>query len=167
MTVNKIVSLLGLKPLVPEGGYFVETYRSGEGTGPTSLPRRYRGRRCFGTAIYYLATPDSFSAMHNVSSDEVYHFYLGDPVEMLLLLPGGGGRRVVIGPRLEKGQRPQIVIPRGAWQGVRLRPGGKYALLGTTVCPGFEYADFTLGRRKELIERYPGFRRQIIALTRE
>jgi predicted cupin superfamily sugar epimerase len=113
-----------------------------------------------------MVTPDSFSALHRVRSDEVFHFYMGDAVEMLHLLPGGSGGVVTLGTNLAAGERPQIVVPAGVWQGARLRDGGAWALLGTTVSPGFEFEDYEHGERAALIERYPSWRAQIEALTR-
>jgi uncharacterized protein len=135
-TVEALRALLGLVPHPIEGGFFTETYRSADLLPGDTLPARYRGPRAAATAIYYLLTPETFSAMHRLGSDEIFHFYLGDPVEMLQLAPDGSHRVVVIGPDLEAGQRPQVVVPRGVWQGARLRPGGRLALLGTTVAPG-------------------------------
>ena len=104
--------------------------------------------------------------MHRLASDEVFHIYLGDPVEMLQLFPNGSGNVVTLGQDLEKGMRPQVVVPRGVWQGSRLVPGGRFALLGTTVAPGFEFADYEQGRRDDLLEAYPAFREIILALAR-
>jgi uncharacterized protein len=118
------------------------------------------------TAIYYLLTPETFSALHRLRSDEVFHFYLGDPVEMLQLLPGGEGRLHVLGTDLAAGMRPQVVVPRDVWQGARLLPGGSLALLGTTVAPGFDPADCESGKRDALVAAYPDFRERIVALTR-
>ncbi len=112
-----------------------------------ALPSRYGGARAAGTAIYYLLTPDTFSAMHRLASDEIFHFYLGDPVEMLHLHPDGTHQVLVIGPDLEAGQRPQVIVPRHTWQGARLIPGGRYALLGTTVAPAFDYTDYETAPR--------------------
>ena len=162
-----IIKLLGLKPLQPEGGFFRETYRSRESMPARTLPARYRGKRAQGTAIYFLLTPDTFSAIHRVRSDEVYHFYAGDPVELLVLPPGKRGSVRVLGIDLAKRQRPQLVVPRGAWQGARLVKGGRWALLGTTVAPGFDYADFELGRRAALMRSYPAHAKLITVLTRE
>jgi predicted cupin superfamily sugar epimerase len=80
--------------------------------------------------------------MHRLRSDEVFHFYLGDEVEMLQLWPDGTGRRVGLGSDLAAGMLPQTVVPQGVWQGSRLVRGGRFALLGCTVSPGFDYADF-------------------------
>ena len=159
------MSMLNLSPHV-EGGYFCETYRSNEEIPSSNLPGRYNGERCFGTAIYYMLTADSFSAMHKLRTDEVFHFYLGDPVEMLILNPDGTGRVLLLGPDILNGMQPQVVVPRDTWQGLRLLSGGNYALLGTTVAPGFEFADFITGERDELIGQYPDFRDYITSLTR-
>ena len=166
LTVDQIKSLLGLKPHPEEGGFFVETYRAGERIPAEALGGRYRGARSVGTAIYYLLTPETFSAIHRLASDEIFHFYLGDPVEMLHLFADGSGRVVVLGPDLEKGMRPQVIVPRGVWQGSRLVAAGRFALLGTTVAPGFDFADYEHGRRAELLRAYPQFREVIVALTR-
>jgi len=147
ITVEQVKSVLNLQPHPAEGGYFVETYRSAEVIPRAALPDRYGGGRCYGTAIYYLLTPDTISALHRLQSDEVFHFYLGDPVEMLQLWPDGTGRIILLGTDLAGGMQPQAVVPRGVWQGARLRPGGAFALLGTTMAPGFEYADYEAGRK--------------------
>jgi len=168
LTADQIVELLGLVPLPHEGGLFRQTYRAAEEVAAAPLPPRYGGPRRFATAIYYLLSddPDSFSALHRLKTDEVYHFYLGDPVEMLLLHPDRTGERVVLGQELAAGQQVQFVVPAGAWQGSRLRPGGHYALLGTTMAPGYEQQDFELGRREELLGAYPDLAELIRALTR-
>lgn len=144
MTADKIVELLGLKPLPVEGGLFTRTYRSDENLQPAGLPRRYKSSRPTSTAIYYLLTadPDSFSALHKLRSDEVYHFYLGDPVELLLLNPTGELQRIILGQDLLSGQQVQHVVPHNVWQASRLLAGGNYALLGTTMAPGYEAADY-------------------------
>jgi predicted cupin superfamily sugar epimerase len=160
-----LISLLGLRPHPREGGHFVETYRSDERVAAQALPPRYAGGRALGTAIYYLLTPATRSPMHRLASDEIFHFYLGDAVEMLLLRPDGSGGVAVLGPDLDAGMRPQVIVPRGVWQGARLRPGGGVALLGTTVAPGFEYADYEAGERAGLLARYPAHARMIEALT--
>ena len=165
ITADQLIALLDLKPH-PEGGYYKETYRSSETISEEALPSRYKGRRCFGTAIYYLLTAQTFSAMHRVRSDEIFHFYSGDPVEMLQLWPDGSGRVAILGSDVLNGMQPQVVVDRGVWQGARLLKGGKFALLGTTVSPGFEFADYESGRRKELVKSYPQFRELVIALTK-
>jgi predicted cupin superfamily sugar epimerase len=162
-TAQQLIEYLGLQPHPKEGGYFRETYRSADRL--SVLPGRYPSERCAGTAIYYLLTPTTFSALHLLQSDEIFHFYLGDPVRMLQLHPDGRGEEVVLGSDVLAGQRPQVVVPRGVWQGSFLEPGGEFALLGCTVAPGFEYADYVHGKREELIAHYPESERQIKRLT--
>ena len=167
LTPQGIIDHLGLTPLAPEGGYYRETYRSGESLPGSALPRRYQGDRNMGAAIYYMLTPDSFSALHRLATDEVYHFYLGDPVEMLQLLPDGSTNTVGLGHNILENKVVQLIVPRGVWQGARLVPGGRFALLGTTTAPGFAPADYEHGDRDALISDYPEAREMITALTRQ
>jgi predicted cupin superfamily sugar epimerase len=164
-SAKEIQELLKLQPLPVEGGYFAETYRSQLTLSQRSLPSGYSGERALSTAIYYMVTPDTFSAMHRLKGDEVYHFYLGDPAEMLILKPDGTSKTLLMGQDIVSGMRLQHVVPGGAWQGSRLVPGGKFALLGTTMAPGFDPADFELGSRGELTARYPAYAELIAALT--
>jgi predicted cupin superfamily sugar epimerase len=156
-----------MRPLPGEGGYFAETYRSAHKIPPGSLPGGYCGPRTFATAIYYLLTPETFSALHRLPGDEVYHFYLGDPVEMLQLKPDRTAERIVLGPDIGNGMRLQTVVSGGVWQGSRLLPGGRWALLGTTMSPGFEVEDYTSGVREALLDSYPAYLELICGLTRE
>jgi hypothetical protein len=110
--------------------------------------------------------PIEGGAMHRLASDEVFHFCLGDPVEMLQLGPDGSHRVVAIGTDLAAGERPQVVVPRGVWPGARLRAGGRFALLGTTVAPGFGYADYETAARATLLHTHPAAAPLIAALTR-
>lgn len=165
MTADELIRLLDLQPHPEEGGWFRETWRSTGMIPAAALPAAYCGERNHHTAIYYLLTPDSMSEMHLLPTDEVFHFYLGDPVEQLILRPGGG-ELVTLGQGLDAGQRVQQVVPGGCWQGAILRPGGRFALLGCTVAPGFDYADYTRGNEDELCEQWPGFAAQIGARVR-
>ena len=165
MDAHNIIAALGLQPH-PEGGYFVETYRAEEQVAAGALGDRYSGTRPVSTAIYYLLTPDTFSEMHRLKSDEIFHFYAGDPVEMLRLWPDGAGDTVTIGADIAAGMHPQVVVPQGVWQGSRLAPGGSFALLGCTVSPGFDYADYESGKRDELLYLYPDRENMIKALSR-
>lgn len=167
VTADKIIELLKLKPHPTEGGFFAETYRSDENIPISGLPERYDGERPVGTAIYYLLTPGTYSAMHRLKSDEIFHFYLGDPCTMLQLYPDGESKILTIGNNIALDQMPQVVAPRGVWQGTRLNDGGKFALLGTTVTPGFEFSDFELGKRSELQTLYPSVEGLIESLTNE
>ncbi len=165
LTAEQIRELLRMRPHPIEGGYFSETYR-GSPVVPQSLLRGYPGDRAISTAIYYLLTPDTFSAMHRVRGDEMFHFYLGDPVEMLHLRADGGGEVIVLGQDIAAGMRLQHTVPGGVWQGSQLRAGGKYALLGTTMAPGFEYEDYETGKRRELSAQFPQYSALVAALTR-
>ena len=165
MNAEEVFHLLGLAPHPGEGGYFRETYRSPLVVPASALPACYDGGRSFGTAIYYLVTPDSFSALHRVRGDEVFHFYLGDTAEMLLIRPEGA-ETVLLGNDLAAVCRPQFVVPGGVWQGLRLREGGRFALLGTTMAPGFDFADFEAGEREQLVREYPAHAELITRYTR-
>lgn len=166
MTAEEVKKLLGLAPHPREGGWFVQTYAAREGIAPSAFAdARYAGPRRTSTAIYYLLERETFSEMHRLRSDEVFHFYAGDPVEMLQLLPDGSGRTIVIGNALAAGQRPQVLVERGTWQGSRLIAGGRWALLGCTVSPGFEYEDYESAGREELTTKWPTFAETIAALT--
>ena len=166
ITVDYLKDQLGLAPLPEEGGFFAETYRSPVQIPADCLPRRYTGSRSAGTAIYYLLTPDTFSALHRLPGDEIYHFYLGDPVDLFLLSTDGRGEVITLGQDLEVGMQLQTVAPGGAWQGSRLRDAGRFALLGTTMAPGFAFEDFELGDREALLREYPAFTDWIVRLTR-
>ena len=160
-----LIRLLHLQPLVIEGGYYIETYRSTGQVQSSALPAVYGGPRTFMTAIYYLLTADTFSGMHRLPSDEMFHFYQGDPVEMLQLRPDGSGEVRMIGTNLQAGMRPQVLVPGGVWQGCRLAAGGRWALMGVNVAPGFEFADFESGSRTKLAAQYPAFADLIKELT--
>jgi hypothetical protein len=148
LSAEMIIETLGLAPLPIEGGFFKETYRSDRST-----------------AIYYLLTPSTCSLLHRLTGDEVYHFYLGDPVEMLELFDGGRSARTVLGSSLEAGEAVQHVVRAGAWQGSRLVEGGRFALMGTTMAPPFDPKMFELGNRRELIARYAERQKMIEELT--
>jgi hypothetical protein len=160
MTADEIKSLLKLEPHPCEGGFFRQTYVAAERVELS------RGPRSVGTAIYYLLEPGTFSEMHVLSSDEVFHFYLGDPVEMLQLYPDGSSAIFTLGQNLQAGQQVQLVVPAGVWQGARLVGDGKFALLGCTVTPGFDYADYRGGSYAELADKWPTEAARIRRLTR-
>jgi uncharacterized protein len=134
-SAEEVIQSLGLVPLPGEGGFFRETYRS-----PISLDKS----RSIGTAIYFLITPTSYSLLHRLKSDEMYHFYAGDPVELVLVSPEGQIEMRILGDPTLPGRVCQHVVPAGWWQGSRLQTGGSWGLLGTTVWPGFDLADFEL-----------------------
>src|SRR5262249_4510462 len=120
LRAKQIIESLRLEPLPVEGGYYRVTYRADETLDAATLPERYTGPRAYGGAIYYLLHGDHFSALHRLLTDEIYHFYLGRPVEMLLLYPDGHDEIVRLGTDLVAGERVQVAVPRGVWQGSRL-----------------------------------------------
>lgn len=153
LSAQQVIDLLGLTPHPEEGGFYRETWRSEDSI--KTLPASYQGPRAYGTAIYYLLTPQTFSHMHLLDSVEVFHAYAGDAVEQLQLHPDGSARVVTLGTDLAVGQVPQEIVPAGVWQGARLAPGGQWALLGCTVSPGFDFADYHHGDRADLAHRWP------------
>ena len=156
MTAEEIIRALGLVPLPAEGGLVLETYRSAFATDTGESA---------GTAIFYMLRGRSFSHLHRLSGDELYHFYLGDPVELTELMPDGSVRKTVLGNDLLRGEKFQHLVPAGAWQGSRLLEGGSWALLGTTMCPGYTDECYEHGNREDLTERYPSAAQEIRALT--
>ena len=166
ISANDIISHLNLEPLPGEGGFFRQTYKTAIRIDREQLPDGFKDGRNLCTAIYYLMTPDDFSSMHRVRSDEMWHFYFGDAVEQLQLRPDGNGEMVRIGTNILSGENVQVLVPAGVWQGARLKPGGRFALLGMTVAPGFEYTDYEQGTAEPLISSYPKFAGLIRELTR-
>jgi predicted cupin superfamily sugar epimerase len=160
MTAAEIKKLLQLEAHPIEGGYFRRTY-----TSKLSV-QTAAGERAMGSAIYYLLEPGTFSEMHVLTSDELFHFYLGDPVEMLQLWPDGHSALLTLGPDLANGQLVQTLVPAGVWQGTRLIGDGKVALLGCSVVPGFDFADYTSGSYTELAANWPTEDGRIRSLTR-
>jgi predicted cupin superfamily sugar epimerase len=156
LTAQQLIAALELRPHPREGGYYRETYRSA---------RLVAGGKSASTAIYYLLTPDTHSALHRLPTDEVFHFYLGDPVRMLQLWPDGSGRIETLGTDMGSGQHPQLVVSAGVWQGSLLAPGSLFALLGCTVAPGFDFSDYEAGNRETLLRLYPDFAELITRLS--
>jgi len=162
MTAEEIKQLLRLPPLPMEGGFFREMYRSRWMVSSEYLPEGISGSRSIGTAIYYLITPESFSHLHRLPGTEIFHFYLGDPVALLQLRPDGTSTRVVMGQQLEHGQQLQVIVRGHTWQGCKLCAGGKWALLGTTMSPGFDFADYEAADREQLLSQYPDLQHEIL-----
>jgi predicted cupin superfamily sugar epimerase len=167
ITINKIIKALDLVPLPREGGYYTESFRSTMMIPKELLSSGYKGARPASTAIYFLLTNTAFSAMHRLPATEIFHLYMGGPVETTLLFDDGSGEVVTIGREIEFGERPQLIVPGGVWQGSRLAPNNDgFALMGTTISPGFEFEDYEHGIRDALIESHPAFADEISRLTR-
>jgi predicted cupin superfamily sugar epimerase len=164
-TAEAVIKHLSLRPH-PEGGYYLETYRCGETLEKSALPHRFGGERNVSTAIYYLLEKGNFSALHRIKSDEIFHFYLGFPVEILVISPDGKAHTAIIGNDIAAGQVPQFVVPKNSIQGLRVVPDGEFALLGATVAPGFDFLDFELIPSNGLAEQYPEVADLIVALSR-
>lgn len=147
MTADEIIAVLGLKPHPDEGGMWAQTWLDDHGSG-----------------IYFLIRPGDFSAMHRLDSPEIWHHYLGDPVSMLLLRPGGAVEQPVLGKDLANRQRPCVPVPAGVWMGASTL--GEWSLVGTTMAPAWSPEGFDLGDRSSLIARYPQAAHRIRELTR-
>lgn len=158
--VARLIDTLGLTPH-PEGGAFRETFRAP--LALTGLP--HGAPRAASTAIYYLLPPGAFSAFHVVASDEVFHFYDGAPLELDLLHDDGAHERLVLGRDVAAGERPQRVVPAGVLQAAAPRGDG-WSLVGCTVAPGFEFADFVMPSRASLVSRFAAHEALITSRTR-
>ena len=162
---SSIISQLELLPH-PEGGWYREVYRSEDVIPADSLPARYKSPHCFSTSIYFLLESHNFSAFHRISSDETWHFYLGSPVVICIISPEGDLAQVTMGNNLSEGQCLQYTIPRNCWFAAKVVDKNSFTLVGCTVAPGFEFADFELASRKQLIDLYPVHTDLISGLTR-
>ncbi|MBN21052.1 MAG: hypothetical protein CL678_07170 [Bdellovibrionaceae bacterium] len=154
MDAQEVIKKLGLQPLPEEGGYYKETFRDTGRISSSTLPH-LDGERVYSTCIYYLITPEEFSGLHGVKSTEIFHFYAGDTVEMVQIDASGRLKKIRLGSRLSEDELPQTIVPAHTWQGTKLLPGGKWALMGCTVAPGFEFADFLNGTAEELTKKFP------------
>lgn len=152
--VADLAARYGLAPLPVEGGLYRRTW-----AGPPDGTGRPAGSAIL---VLYARKDGLFSAMHRLPTDEVWHFYRGDPLELLLLDPGGGARAETLGPGAD--QHVQLVVPGGTWMGGQVATGGRWALCGTTMAPGFVPADYEGGRADVLCARYPDVADRIRAL---
>lgn len=159
------IKTLAMQPH-PEGGYYREVYQSPERIPQSALPDRYSGDRSFGTSIYFLVEGGAFSALHRIASDEIWHFYAGSPLTVYTISPSGERKDIDLGPEPELGHVFQAMVPAGYWFGSSPHDRNSYALVGCTVAPGFDFADFTLAQRDDLIRQYPKHETLIRFLTR-
>jgi len=139
----------------PEGGYFGEVYRSTEHIPVQALPQRFSGFRCYSTSIYFLLPGNEFSAFHRIKSDEIWHFYKGAPVRIHVIDPKGNYSEVIVGDDPERGESFQAVICAGCWFAAETTDPESFSLAGCTVSPGFDFSDFELAKRHELIKLFP------------
>ena len=166
---GKLIAHYHMQRIPQEGPWFTLTYQSDDALDGSALPARYAGRtHAAGSAIIALETAADFSALHRLQTDEMWHFYGGSPIELLLLYPDGHGRKVVLGANVLAGELPQFTVPRGVWQGSAPRGTSpqRYALFGDQLSPAFLYDDFEMGYRDALQKEYPSFAHDIERLTR-
>ncbi|MSP18638.1 MAG: cupin domain-containing protein [Bdellovibrionales bacterium] len=165
LTHTEIIKKLNLIPLEDEGGFFSQTFKDSSSVlfhKSNSTDKL----RAASTAIYFLITPDHFSVLHRLPQVEIFHFYLGSPVEMLQICPLGNVKKIILGHDVLGDQQVQVIIDRATWQGTRLVPGGDWALMGATVSPGFEFSDLQVASRSELILQHPKHADEILQFTR-
>lgn len=155
ITAKEIIEFLNLESH-PEGGFFKETYRA---TGMIENKRNYS------TAIYFLLPEGTKSKLHRIASDELWHFYLGGPLTIVQISPKGEVLETTLGPDFKKDQRPQHIVPAGHWFGAYPSAGIPFSLVGCTVAPGFDFADFEMGDRTQLLKQFPGAKEAIEKLT--
>jgi predicted cupin superfamily sugar epimerase len=157
---DEIQRILGLQKH-PTCGFVAETFRSKLTIPARALPQAYGSDRPVGSALYFLVTRDAHIVMHRIRSDQQYHHYLGDPLEVLMLFPDGSGTIATVGSDLTSGMRPQLFIPGNTFHMARLRPGAAFALLASTEWPGVEPPDVEIGDRERLTQTFPAYRQQI------
>jgi uncharacterized protein len=163
---NYWIGKLGLEAH-PEGGYFRQTYKADLMLAKESLPEEFSGARAASTAIYFLLRGEEFSAFHRLRSDEVWHFYVGSTLVVHVIDEAGRYSEILLGNDPEAGEALQAVVKAGCWFASRVKDGKSFALVGCTVAPGFDFDDFEMGRREELVREYPQCREVIERLTRE
>jgi len=161
----QIIQKLDLQPH-PEGGFFKETYRSEGVISAESLDPIYHGERNYSTCIYFLLTSEAFSAFHRIHQDEIWHFYVGSPICLHTISQDGVYTRTMIGSNIENGEVPQHIVSGGSWFGATVIRDNDYSLVGCTVAPGFDFLDFELAKRTELIAKFPQYGEIITRLTR-
>lgn len=164
--LDALVARLGLRPH-PEGGFYRELYRAPLVLPHEALPSTFGGERAAATAIYFLLTADSFSALHRIASDEMWFFLGGDPLEVFVFDEGGGLEVKRVGPVAGTGgEEPFAVVEAGRVFGARVGTGGRWSLVSCVVAPGFDFADFELCGRAELCARFPRHAELIVSMTR-
>ena len=165
LTAAAWIEHLGLEPH-PEGGYFRETYRAAGMIPGSALPANFRGGdRNYSTAIYFLLPSGQISALHRIQSDEVWHFYAGSSLTVVVLSQDGARRDLHLGPDLTQKQQFQAWVSAGSWFGAFVPEPDNYALVGCTVAPGFDFQDFDMGQREHLLAAFPQHQDIILRLT--
>ena len=161
--INALISRYKLMPH-PEGGFYAETYRSFGAIPAESLPS-FSGSRAYSTAIVYLLRAGDKSHLHRIKQDEMWHFYLGGPMRLVMLTPKGEFLEIILGQNFAKGQLVQYCVPRGCWFGASPLPQSPFSFVGCTVAPGFEFEDFELASKHQLSQQFPAFTHVINEFT--
>jgi predicted cupin superfamily sugar epimerase len=164
-TADYLIEKLKLEPH-PEGGYFREVYRADELIKVEYLPDRYKIDHTYSTSIYYLLKGDQVSTFHRLQSDELWNFYIGSSLTLHVISDVGEYSKIKLGSNLENGEIFQAVTPSGSWFGATVNDKSSFSLVGCIVAPGFEFSDFELGKRDELLKQFPQHREIIEKLTR-
>jgi uncharacterized protein len=164
-TAEHYIQHLNLQPH-PEGGYYKEVYRSALNLPSEALPPEFGGTRQICTSIYFLIEQGNFSAFHRIRSDETWHFYDGDALEVIELQQEGRLKKTAVGRNLPEGEQLQYTVKANTWFASRVKEGGHFSLVGCTVSPGFDFTDFEMAERKMLLEKYPQHKNEILGLTR-
>ena len=156
ITVKELIERYNLQAH-PEGGHYLQTYYSTETIPADTLPGRFGGDRCFSTAIYFLLVGKQFSTFHRIKSDELWHFYNGVGLHIYVLHPDGRGEVLKLGADLANGYSFQQVVPAGCWFASKPVDENGFSFVGCTVAPGFDFADFELAKKDDLIKQYPQY----------
>lgn len=159
------VEQLKLQPH-PEGGFYTRTYESEEHIPAAALPARFGANRLISTAIYFLLEGTDYSAFHRIKSDELWHFYAGGGLHIYVIHPDGRGEILLLGSDLDNGYRFQQLVKAGCWFASRPANKKSFALVGCTVAPGFDFADFEMAKQDELLNIYPQYQQWIQQLCR-
>ncbi len=150
----------------PEGGYYKEVYRSDESINQNSLPERFRGTRCLATSIYFLLKGDEFSAFHKIKSDEIWHFHAGTTLTLFIINKEGELLNYMLGANFENKEQFQITIPKESWFAAKVNNPKSFTLVGCTVAPGFDFSDFELAKKDDLIQDFPEHKELIDSLCK-
>ena len=165
MTARQLINDYALQPH-PEGGWYKETYKSSETIPAAALPERFNGSRSMSTAIYFLLEQGNFSAFHRIKSDECWHFYAGDPLEVYVLHNDSRLEIIRLGGDAGNGQLFQHVVPANCWFASRPASNAAYSFVGCTVAPGFDFEDFEMAKVGELAKQFPQYEHMIRELCR-
>lgn len=164
--ISQIIEKLELEPH-PEGGCFRETYRSPGEIELECLGTQFEGKRNYATCIYFLLTSNDFSAFHRIKQDEIWHFYDGSPIRLHVIAPSGEYSTHLVGREIDLGERPQLIVPAGYWFAAEVINERSFSLVGCTVSPGFDFRDFEMRSRLELVSLFPEHEKIISKLTRD